>query len=171
MTLLFLGNQRSRCLLYCHFRRITSKGDHFFLHLAFDCIAMHLFMCARVLLYGLAQLIAPGLIDAAKAKVIDFSKWYASSDAAVCRHHSPSIYPPYFTSTRVRTASMYIFVWLCRVHKSQTSWKNIMRTKSCRHVFFVDERFVPLKHEDNNFRCAMISVYIFDTTVPMTLFK
>ena len=24
-------------------------------------------------------------------------------------------------------------------------------------MFFVDERFVPLKHEDNNFRCAMVA--------------
>ena len=24
-------------------------------------------------------------------------------------------------------------------------------------MFFVDERFVPLKHEDNNFRCAMFA--------------
>lgn len=43
------------------------------------CSGMHLFMCTRVPLDALLQLIAPGLIAAAKAKVVDFSKWYASS--------------------------------------------------------------------------------------------
>ena len=97
-------------------------------------------VCACVVV--LVQLIAPGLITAAKEKHIDFSTWYAR----------------FINTTWIVCSSLILYLILKWIDDPSNIFACAHTHPSLRrHVFFVDERFVPLKHEDNNFRCAMFA--------------
>ena len=95
----------------------------------------------------LVQLIAPGLVAAAKDRRIDFSKWWVSFlnfCSVICPCASPAELLPYLYLLTIYRYCISVGWNNCR--------SQIIHSPARRHVFFADERFVPLKHDDNNFR-------------------